>query len=332
MKRTRMSISRLTYSIIFAVMIVVSSTCVSAQSFTIESFKPLPNDVTAFINPVNDLNDTGCGLIKVPGTNDFVFATPLGVVKRVDKVGEIWLYVPKGTKKITVKHAQWGVLRDYMLPEKIDSHMSYELRINAPESAISVLTAEPIVKSTTITDTLILTRVDTLMLSVPAKVVPFEMNVLATIAYGGRTACMSGGVLLMAMKRNGGFVHVSTDFGHCGAVSATCDKDGNIDGAVPFYSGHKKHAIFMINAGGAHRIAEFMTVFEGIGYSAVNTSWQLAPSEGGGYVKNSYYSVKGISFEVGLMAKFKNVRVSASVVNVKGRDWYGSVGIGIKLG
>ena len=41
------------------------------------------------------------------------FSTPLGIVKRIDKVGEIWLYVPRGTRKITIKHPQLGVLRDY---------------------------------------------------------------------------------------------------------------------------------------------------------------------------------------------------------------------------
>ena len=52
--------------------------------------------------------------------------------------GEIWIYVPRGSKKITLKHPRWGVLLDYAFPKKLDSHMSYELRIECPEEAHTV--------------------------------------------------------------------------------------------------------------------------------------------------------------------------------------------------
>lgn len=70
-----------------------------AQRFSVSSFRQLPSDVSAFINPVRDLNDEDCGLLKVIASEDFAFSTPLGIVKREDKVGEIWLYLPRGSKK-----------------------------------------------------------------------------------------------------------------------------------------------------------------------------------------------------------------------------------------
>lgn len=33
------------------------------QDFTVSKFRPLPNDVSAFITPVRDLNDEACALI-----------------------------------------------------------------------------------------------------------------------------------------------------------------------------------------------------------------------------------------------------------------------------
>ena len=86
-----------------------------AQEFSVASFRLLPNDVSAFINNVRDLNDEACALIKVVAPSDFAFSSPLGIVKRKDEVGEIWLYLPKGTKTLTLKHPEWGVLRDYRL-------------------------------------------------------------------------------------------------------------------------------------------------------------------------------------------------------------------------
>ena len=118
--------------ILLAVLAVLAAGALPAraQQFSVAEFRALPNDVSAFIDPVRDLNDEDCGLIKVIAPDDFAFSTPLGIVKREDKVGEIWLYIPHGSKKITLKHPEWGVLRDYVFPCRIDSHMSYELRVD----------------------------------------------------------------------------------------------------------------------------------------------------------------------------------------------------------
>ena len=71
------------------------SASVQAQEFSVAGFRLLPNDVSAFITPVRDLNDEPCALVKVDAPSDFAFSTPLGIVSRKDKVGEIWLYLPK---------------------------------------------------------------------------------------------------------------------------------------------------------------------------------------------------------------------------------------------
>ena len=65
------------------------SASVQAQEFSVAGFRLLPNDVSAFITPVRDLNDDPCALVKVEAPSDFAFSTPLGIVSRKDKVGEI---------------------------------------------------------------------------------------------------------------------------------------------------------------------------------------------------------------------------------------------------
>lgn len=320
-----------TYILFVALAILFMSTPeILAQKFSVASFRPLPNDVSAFINPVKDLNDDDCGLIKVLASDDFVFSTPLGIVKRVDNVGEIWLYLPHGTKKITIKHAEWGVLRDYILPSRIESHMTYELKIDEPVKAVNVAAIEPVV--TTVRDTLVLTRVDTLVIQPVKKQMPFNLNVLASISYGGKSKETLGGVMLMALKRNGAFVHGSTDFGNLGPTLGECEKDGEIGGSLPFYSGRSRHYVFLINAGAAHRLSRRVTIFEGIGYSGNALAWELALSEGGGYVKNSYFSTKGVSFEAGALLNFGRLCVSASAITIKCKEWFGSIGVGVRLG
>lgn len=320
-----------TYIFLITLTLVIAVSIGSrAQKFSVSLFRQLPNDVSAFIDPIRDLNDEDCGLIKVMASEDFVFSTPLGIVKRLDKTGEIWLYVPRGSKKITIKHPEWGVLRDYIFPTKIDSHITYELCIDEPVSIVDNTAVKPVV--TTIRDTVMVTHVDTLIV-VPVKIpVPFGIDALATISFGGKSKTAMGGVMLMALKRHGGFVHLASDFGKVGTTVGECDKIGAISGDLPFYSGKTRHSTFMINAGAAHRLSRRITIFEGLGYSDTSVAWELAPSEGGGYLKNTYYSSRGVSFETGVMMNFGRINVSASVMSCKGTEWYGSVGIGIRIG
>lgn len=105
---------------------------VKAQSFKVQQFRPLPNDISAFINPEYDLNHEACALLKIVCEDRFAFSTPLGIIRRKNNVGEIWLYVPHNTRLITIKHPTWGVLRDYCLPIALESRMTYELVITPP--------------------------------------------------------------------------------------------------------------------------------------------------------------------------------------------------------
>lgn len=301
-----------------------------AQKFEVSSFRLLPNDVTAFINPVNDLNGDPCALLKVQSSEDFAFSTPLGIVNRTDKTGEIWLYIPKGSKKITLKHPQWGVLRDYPFPMKIESHMTYEMKVDEPVQ-FSALT-DTIRVVNTVTDTLVLTRVDTLVVDKPKQRIPFSLSCLATAGFGGRSNTLSGGLFVAAMKRHGGWVHVLSDFGRIGATTADCDKNGAIDGKTPYYTGKTRHSFLMLTAGAIHRLSKKVNIFEGIGYGYNNTAWQLSEAEGGGFVKNSYYSTRGIAFEIGATISIKRCVIGASVSSISGRQWFGSIGIGYKFG
>lgn len=303
---------------------------VSAQKFSVSSFRLLPNDVSAFINPVRDLNDEDCALIKVQGNEDFVFSSPLGIIKRIDNVGEIWLYLPAKSKKITIKHPEWGVLRDYKFPTRIDSHLTYELRIEEPRSPMAIVTPEPII--TTVRDTLVITHTDTLILQPVKQYVPLVFSAMATVDFGGRSKTLAGGVLLSLMKRHGGFMHVSSDFGKTGKMTGVCDRYGAINGTTPFYSPDTYHSFFMVNAGAIHRLSNKFSIFEGLGYGTNAIAWQLADSEGGGRVKNSYYSHKGVSFEVGMIFNYKRVSFSASISSIKGKDWFGSIGVGVNIG
>lgn len=294
----------------------------SAVKFKVTGFRVLSNDVSAFITPVRDLNNEACALLKVVARQDFAFSSPLGIVKRKDEVGEIWLYLPKGTRRITIKHPRWGVLRNYRLPLALESHVAYEMTISEPRIPMAYEH-----------DTVILTKtiVDTVAVKRKRPRLPMTFHALFTLSMHQNGP--SWGVMLAAMRRHGMFVHVSSDFRSIGNTRFTCDEEGYIDdsGTMPYYTGETRHSNWTATAGAIHRLCSVLSVFEGIGYGRTATAWQLAESEGGGSALNDGLTHKGVAGELGLIATFGRINISASVLTIAGQQWQGCVGVGIKL-
>lgn len=304
-----------------------------SQEFSVASFQVLPNDVSAFINNVRDLNDEACALIKIEAPSDFAFSTPLGIVKRKDEVGEIWLYVPRGTKMLTLKHPQWGVIRDYKLGKPLESRMTYEMKLNLPKPAIAEK-HDTIIQIKTVTDTIAIPQAKPKM--------ALSIYALATIAL--HQDGPSYGIFFAMMHRHGFFLHASSDFKSIGKTEGNCDKDGNITKTSstsnrtngntsnkPYYTGETLHSNYTITAGAIHHIYKSLRIFEGIGYGRSATAWQMGESEGGGYLLNDGLTHKGVAGEVGILGSIGRLTLSASAITIAGKQWQGSIGIGIKL-
>ena len=112
------------------VILVMSVSLAEAQQLSVKSFRKLENDLSARGSEGRtDQNGDKCAIIKVV-TNEkgFVFEPDaLGLVGSVGKTSEIWLYVPYGAKRLTIKHPELGMFRDYAYPERIEKACVYEL-------------------------------------------------------------------------------------------------------------------------------------------------------------------------------------------------------------
>ena len=105
-----------------------------AQTLKVDGFSLLENDLTANTRGTLERDQNGeiAALIKVVTTETgFMFDIGmLGVVKTVPKPGEIWVYVPNGTQRITISHPKYEVLRNYYFDIPIERGRTYELRLN----------------------------------------------------------------------------------------------------------------------------------------------------------------------------------------------------------
>ncbi|ACF14822.1 PEGA domain protein [Chloroherpeton thalassium ATCC 35110] len=115
--------------LVLVVLLLLAVSTANAQ-LSVTSFKALPEDETAqIISPVFDMNGQKCALIKiVTSESNFAFeGGMLGITDVLKETGEYWVYVPQGSKKITIKHDKYGVLRNYIYPESIQSAAVYEM-------------------------------------------------------------------------------------------------------------------------------------------------------------------------------------------------------------
>jgi len=110
---------------------------VQAQNIVVQSFRLDESDLTANTagTIVMDQNGQKCALIKVETSETgFAFDTgTLGVSKTEQHVGEIWVYVPEGVKRITISHQQLGVLRDYDLGQTLKRAKTYIMKLTTGE-------------------------------------------------------------------------------------------------------------------------------------------------------------------------------------------------------
>ena len=100
-----------------------------AQNISVKSFQPLPMDMTATSLEGKRLDQNGkaAALLKVvTAETGFTFeGGKLGVVDTQQQIGEIWVWVPYGMRKITIRHQKYGALENYKMPFDIESERTY---------------------------------------------------------------------------------------------------------------------------------------------------------------------------------------------------------------
>lgn len=281
-----------------------------AQQFTVESFRSLDNDVTAFISPVFDLAKEPCALLRVVASTDFAFSSPLGIVKRVDDTGEILLYLPKDSKSLTIKHPQWGVMRDYRFAQKLLSQHTYELRIAEPQQDTVVMH-----------DTITRTVTDTVTIVRQRPRFPLRMQPMLTA--GLLQGDFVAGAMFAVMRRHGAYVHPQWNLHGGKSCMYDCDADGFLpDGAMPYYTGTVHRSSFMVTAGAIHRLSSRIALYEGVGWGSSSVSWQMLTTPGSSsWARNTARSHQGIAFELGTMLSFNKWTFSLNVSSIAAKAW-----------
>lgn len=305
------------------------SQTVKAQQFEVTGFQQLPHDLSASVSPAYDLNDEACALVKVVCPSDFVFSTPLGVVKRVEKVGEVWLYLPRGSRRITLKHPRWGVLRDYPFSKPLASKQTYELRVQVPLEASKLpLLGKPVGIRV---ESRLESRIDC----------PYEMNLpkiripwkpFAMLACGVTDWKQpSFGLRAGVVRKHGFFLSVQSDLHAIPSTDGDCNRYGIPPGQVlgSYDTGRIREGRFMLMGGAMHPVLPRLYIYEALGYGCHTVAWEKVD---GSWLRNTYYSANGWCAEAGVLYRFSGrFLLSAGVQTIAASHWEGTVGFGYQF-
>ena len=99
----------------------------AAQDIKITRFERCYTCMGASLNPVYDNTGKACALIRFAVRDTSMLIEPNnGYVRRETLMGEIRLYVPVTTKRLTLRATGLKVLRDYELPKKLEQKVTYD--------------------------------------------------------------------------------------------------------------------------------------------------------------------------------------------------------------
>lgn len=111
------------------VVLLMGVSLAEAQQISVKSFRKLENDLSARTEKRVDQNGDVCAIIKVvaPEQGFYFDGDGNGIVAVERKIGEYWVYVPYGSRYLTVKHDKLGILRAYAYDVRIDKACVYEM-------------------------------------------------------------------------------------------------------------------------------------------------------------------------------------------------------------
>ena len=118
--------------IIILAAFLLSAMMAFGQKLLVESFEYLPKDLTARTSPRNDRNGTPCAVIRVGIALQGVVFDGNTIGNSVFNTGEYLVYMPEGSRQITIRHNSYVpltvVFADYGI-DKVESSYTYRLTI-----------------------------------------------------------------------------------------------------------------------------------------------------------------------------------------------------------
>ena len=124
------------------VLLICGVSAAKAQKISVEAFNRIDRDMGARVAKVRDINSDLCALIKIETIETGFEFSGCIIEKTEQKTGEIWVFVSPGVKFLTIKHKDFGVLRNYNFPQSIESGVVYQMKLSTEGKETKMDTAK----------------------------------------------------------------------------------------------------------------------------------------------------------------------------------------------
>ncbi len=124
------------------IILTLIGTFVFSQSISVTSFRCLEEDLNARTSKVKDMNGELCALLILNTIEKGFEFSVCNIEKTEQKIGEIWLFISPGSRFITIKHREFGTIRNYPFPQSIEGGKTYEMKLKTVRAIQPVLQEE----------------------------------------------------------------------------------------------------------------------------------------------------------------------------------------------
>ena len=123
--------------IIILMLLIVAASEAIAQDIKITKFERNITSLMASTNAAYDNAGEACAVVRFFVRDvDVIIEPNMGVVKKETKPGEIRLWIPKGTKRITVRRKGLMPLNGYVIPVAIEPKVTYDAILSINDAAL----------------------------------------------------------------------------------------------------------------------------------------------------------------------------------------------------
>ena len=122
---------------ILSITVLILAFAIQAEAQKKIQVTKFERNVTSLIGSMNQVEDnTGeaCAVLRVRmPDNIFEIEPNLGIVKKETKTGELLLWIPVGTKRLTVRHYGVMPLAGYEIPVRLEPKVTYDAEVEIVE-------------------------------------------------------------------------------------------------------------------------------------------------------------------------------------------------------
>ena len=123
--------------ILVFMLLLATASQLKAQDIQITKFERDITNLKASTEPVYDNTGEACALIRfLVSGKDYTIEPNLGMMKQEVLPGEIRIWVPKGTKRLTVRKQDRMPLTGYEIPVVIEPKVTYDVELSITEEAL----------------------------------------------------------------------------------------------------------------------------------------------------------------------------------------------------